>query len=872
MLKRLNSSLRQYDELKLVTWSTICHLVKDSSLDLKSESHGPIVANMNSDNVNQNDKLFLDDLDTLEALKQLHLDYIPCVLNQFSCMSANCNFNSGNLPSEPSTYSGVVNLSSYQLSDSELSLLSKGLTFVNTPNTPDMGVLFEDLQKFHTSLKRKLALDKLNLERMGPVPTTLDTHQSGNNLISNNTPFSHQKFKNPSKWNPVGPAVLESMCFQNENSLETSEPTHLKRSNIKKTEFDALRTLRSNNQIIIKKADKGSAVVIQNRSDYISEGLRQLNDRTFYQQQPTDLTAKHIEKVSCKVNSMLERGEISKKCAEYLIIDHPRTANFYLLPKIHKGKIPPPGRPIVSANECPTERISQFVDHFIQPLVPKLKSYIRDSGHFLWILNQLSLPKNTILCTLDVTSLYTNIPNKEGIYAVRQSLSRTRHHMDNPTNNSICELLELVLTCNNFQFDNKHYLQVGGTAMGTKLAPSFANIYMGWFEDTFVYTYKLQPLIWKRYIDDIFMVWQHGPEQLNEFVHHLNSKHETIKFTEESSIKSINFLDITVNLDNNGQITTDLYCKPTDSHNYLLFSSEHPRHILRGIPYSQLLRVRRICSNITDFRKNALMLSSHFIRRGYPKNLVKTALAKAELQDRDNLLLKNAPEYKRPNEEKDDETRFYLISTHNPANPPLREIIENNWSLLEKSKTTRFLSDAKIIFGQRRNKNLSDQLVRASTKNVTHITSNVQRNTCNRSLKCRYCPILNYTGTLVSKTNGRNFQCMKKVNCQSSNLIYVITCTHCGIQYVGQTKNRLLTRFQGHFNDIEHNRDTTVARHLNKCQPKDLLNKPKFTITVISFIPAHPDSIEAKIHRDREEKRWMHRLSTITPLGLNLMD
>ena len=82
--------------------------------------------------------------------------------------------------------------------------------------------------------------------------------------------------------------------------------------------------------------------------------------------------------------------------------------------------------------------------------------------------------------------------------------------MQNPPNTSICELLKLVLTCNNFHFDNKYYLHIGGTAMGTKLAPSFANIFMGWFEDYFVYTYKNQPLIWKRYIDDIFMIWPHG--------------------------------------------------------------------------------------------------------------------------------------------------------------------------------------------------------------------------------------------------------------------------------------------------------------------------------------------------------------------------
>ena len=107
------------------------------------------------------------------------------------------------------------------------------------------------------------------------------------------------------------------------------------------------------------------------------------------------------------------------------------------------------------------------------------------------------------------------------------------------------------------------------------------------------------------------------------------------------------------------------------------------------------------------------------------------------------------------------------------------------------------------------------------------------------------------------------------------NLIYLITCNNCGIQYVGQTKNRLLTRFQGHFNDIAHDRDTTVARH-NRCNQTQKKTKPntrtKFEITILSFIPSPPESVESKIHRDKEEKRWMRRLTTIMPAGLNLID
>ena len=170
--------------------------------------------------------------------------------------------------------------------------------------------------------------------------------------------------------------------------------------------------------------------------------------------------------------------------------------------------------------------------------------------------------------------------------------------------------------------------------MGTEVVPSFANIFMNWFEDKFVYTYTPKPTLWKRYIDDIFMIWPHGQDSLDSFISHLNSRHNTIKFTAETSISHVNFLDVAVTIISKmHKLTTSLYTKPTDSHNYLLYSSEHPRHLLRGIPYSQFLRVRRICTDIIDFRQHALVLATHFIRRGYPRHLVKKALDRAELQD-----------------------------------------------------------------------------------------------------------------------------------------------------------------------------------------------------------------------------------------------
>jgi len=219
---------------------------------------------------------------------------------------------------------------------------------------------------------------------------------------------------------------------------------------------------------------------------------------------------------------------------------------------------------------------------------------------------------------LDVSSLYTNIPNEEGIIACSRSLDAKRSDDSKPTNKSLVELLRLVLYKNNFEFNKKHYLQVGGTAMGTRVAPSFANLFMSHFEDKYVYTYDKQPLKWLRFIDDIFCIWTHGEDELDKFITHLNNSHATIKFTTESGRNNISFLDTAISI-HRGKLVSNLYTKPTDSHNYLLFSSCHPKHTKEGIPYSQLIRVRRICTYTMDFIENAKMLKQHFIRREYPE-------------------------------------------------------------------------------------------------------------------------------------------------------------------------------------------------------------------------------------------------------------
>ena len=137
---------------------------------------------------------------------------------------------------------------------------------------------------------------------------------------------------------------------------------------------------------------------------------------------------------------------------------------------------------------------------------------------------------------------------------------------------------------------------------------------------------------------------------------------------------------------------------------------------------------------------------------------------------------------------------------------------------------------------------------------------------------CRYCPLLNTSGSFISKGNNLTYQSKVNVNCQMCNCIYLITCSHCGTQYVGQTKNKILTRFNSHFFDITHNNDTTVERHFNKFLPLNPAKTDGLQISVLSFIRSPPDTKAGQTERDMEEKRWIHPVSSVVPRGLNLLD
>ena len=324
--------------------------------------------------------------------------------------------------------------------------------------------------------------------------------------------------------------------------------------------------------------------------------------------------------------------------------------------------------------------------------------------------------------------------------------------------------------------------------MGTKLAPSYANIFIGEFEETHVYTYQHRPHWWQ------------SRDRLDRFINHLNSCHHSIKFTATISPTSVCFLDTTLNKATDGSLTTDLYTKPTDSHSYLHYSSCHPGHIKKSLPLSQFLQLKRIRSKEEDFEHHSSTMLRHFLNRGYPHSLLNDAFKKAKNTPRDLLLnpTKNTAQQ---------EKKLFPVSTFHPCGNILKYTIMTNWHLLDRSCSTRGLTDHRLIFGHRRNKNLKDLLVHAKVNyhyekpDIPHHHLCDRENTC-KDKKCRYCPLLDKTGKIASHISHEKFTARKNITCKSHNVIYCITCQQCGIQYVGQSKRRLMDRLQGHFYNV----------------------------------------------------------------------
>ena len=233
-------------------------------------------------------------------------------------------------------------------------------------------------------------------------------------------------------------------------------------SNLSQEEWRAIGTLADDRSIVIKKADKGSCIVVWDRADYLREAEKQLSDKKVYQevQLKKQMLSNLVDTSNNFFRGLKTKGFIAEKELKYFTYEkayYKKACNLgkmYLLPKIHKRLSDVPRRPVVSNYGMPTEKVSEFLDYELKPVVQKGKSYIRDSGHFLEKIKSIrTLPENAILVTVDVVGLYPSIPHQAGLSALKEALEN-RSVKKIPTENLI-KMAEFVLKNNLFEFNSK---------------------------------------------------------------------------------------------------------------------------------------------------------------------------------------------------------------------------------------------------------------------------------------------------------------------------------------------------------------------------------------------------------------------------------
>ena len=366
---------------------------------------------------------------------------------------------------------------------------------------------------------------------------------------------------------------------------------------------------------------------------------------------------------------------------------------------------------------------------------------------------------------------------------------------------SLVELAELVLKNNYFEFNEKFLRQIRGTAIGTKFAPPYAIIYMAALEEDFLETIIKKPWLWWRYIDDIFMIWQHGEEELKLFLEKLNSFHPSIKFTCEYSREKVSYLDVQVVV-REGKLKTDLCVKPTDSHQYLDPSSCHPYHCTKSIPYSQALRINRICSDNASFDQRCNELEEWLVKRNYNPNVVRKQVLKVRAVSTD-FLLDKVKEVK-------NNDRPVLTLTFHPSLKNFQKVLNEAHIILTPNKEHRkVFGDTAPMIGWRKPKSLKDILVSAKIKTEASLIS--KSAPCCRP-RCQICPFIVETDTFQNKDKSEKFDIRTGIlNCSSNLVVYLIECQSCCKQYVGST----ITPFRSRFNNYK-----TGSRKVSKAYPK----------------------------------------------------
>jgi hypothetical protein len=392
----------------------------------------------------------------------------------------------------------------------------------------------------------------------------------------------------------------------------------------------------------------------------------------------------------------------------------------------------------------------------------------------------------------------------------------------------------------------------------------------------------VKPPFLARLIDDVFFLWNDSEDKLIEFINHLNSCHDSIKFEVTYSQDTVHFLDTTIFI-KDGALRTSIFTKPSDKKQYLHYSSNHPLHVMKAIPYSQALRFRRIIDDDTSLHAELLTLMKFFKHRGYPSKLLNDTLSKINSIDRALTLIYKDATAKRLAFDKYLKGKSFLPLivqfSYSFTDQKLCDFLHVLWDELVKVNVVLsnvFLHEfPQLVY--KRGTTIGNLLISSKFKpfldaqdleNIDILTSLanepnipfVFRVTQCNSDRCKCCEHIVPTSTFHNSNKTVNHDILSDFNCASSNLLYVISCMKCCNLYVGQTRRTLRERLTNHRSNIHLKTHTSISIHFNL---------PTHSISDLIITPILDISSLTDPDRIKMEYKYMSLLGTFYPKGLN---
>ncbi len=521
----------------------------------------------------------------------------------------------------------IKNLSNYTLSDSEILALGKGLNFIPNPVKPNKHLFMEAADTFTRSMRIRYLAKIKGWD-------------------------SRHKFRNPSTWTPgQTPSIALEDYLEGVRTELSKVPIKNVHHNIHEKELEAVKSLKKNPNIVLKKFDKGRGICVMSKKDYVEEGLRQLSDRKSYLELDYDMTNATSEMVSKLVDDMFEAKEIDKALADYLdpaTSYEKNTPAFFMLPKVHKEVKEPDrvfiGRPVVSSCSSPLNRIAEFLDFYLLPEVKKSPAYLKDTADTIRKIENLVLPDDIIVASIDVVSMFTAVPQEEAYEVAMETLSKVNRFSCDPPMPSLAfmgKMLTLVLYRNAFEFNGKYYLQVSGCPMGLKSSPSLCCLVVNKLVQE-IMEMDEHLISFNIYMDDSLLMWSGTMEELERFIERINQLHPSLKFTYSASKQEIQFLDLIIYKGERFKTLNilDIRCftKPTETWCYLDRNSSHNPAVFRGFIKGELIRYARNSNNRKDYEEKKSIFTTKLLARGYTRQEISKAANEVKFEDRKRFI------------------------------------------------------------------------------------------------------------------------------------------------------------------------------------------------------------------------------------------